>query len=145
MSENRRNAKSTQVQSKPAQNTSKRGPCPWLCNMVPTNVPRTEAAQMVLHPHKDVFVLKVSSYSVIYIQCPLQARIHCCGRDGHAHSPSRLVCDIYTIYVCPTTFPTPIYFINSYIYTFKTSVVVTTTYFEVWIRAWSFNITNKKC
>lgn len=34
-------------------------PCPWLCNLVPTNIPGPEEAQAVLHPRKDVFVLKV--------------------------------------------------------------------------------------
>lgn len=72
--------KSTQVQSKvnssssPKQQASaaaasagsggappsKKGPCPWLCNLVPTNLPAPGPAQAVLHPRKDVFVLKVS-------------------------------------------------------------------------------------
>ncbi|XP_047041270.1 uncharacterized protein LOC124645496 [Helicoverpa zea] len=37
-----------------------KGPCPWLCNLVPTNVPLPGPAQSVLHPRKDVFVLKVA-------------------------------------------------------------------------------------
>ncbi|XP_072931010.1 uncharacterized protein [Epargyreus clarus] len=52
------NTKGTQVHGKPKK--SKSGPCPWLCNLVPTNVPGPGAAQTVLHPRKDVFVLKVA-------------------------------------------------------------------------------------
>ncbi|RVE42492.1 hypothetical protein evm_012864 [Chilo suppressalis] len=35
-------------------------PCPWVCSLVPTNVPRPGPAQTVIHPRKDVFVLKVA-------------------------------------------------------------------------------------
>ncbi|XP_045510194.1 uncharacterized protein LOC123705460 [Colias croceus] len=51
--------KGTQVTGKPKAET-KSGPCPWLCNLVPSNVPGPGAAQAVLHPKKDVFVLKVA-------------------------------------------------------------------------------------
>ncbi|CAH0716389.1 unnamed protein product, partial [Brenthis ino] len=34
--------------------------CPWLCNLVPSNVPSPGAVQAVLHPRKDVFILKVA-------------------------------------------------------------------------------------
>ncbi|KAM3968416.1 uncharacterized protein ACR2FA_001198 [Aphomia sociella] len=53
-------AKGTQVQGKKKEQSSKSGLCPWLCDLVPTNVPGPEAAQSVLHPRKDVFVLKVA-------------------------------------------------------------------------------------
>ncbi|CAF4746366.1 unnamed protein product [Pieris macdunnoughi] len=56
-------SKGTQVQGKvkSMENSGKRkGPCPLLCNMIPTNVPGPGAAQAVLHPKKDVFVLKVA-------------------------------------------------------------------------------------
>lgn len=56
-------SKGTQMQGKVKQgeNVGKsRGPCLRLCNMIPTNVPEPGAAQAVLHPRKDVFVLKVS-------------------------------------------------------------------------------------
>ncbi|XP_030023972.2 uncharacterized protein LOC115442908 [Manduca sexta] len=59
MSDKDKPAKSTQVQGK-AKPPSISGPCPWLCNLVPTNVPGPGAAQNVLHPQKDVFVLKVA-------------------------------------------------------------------------------------
>ncbi|OWR40622.1 hypothetical protein KGM_206038 [Danaus plexippus plexippus] len=52
------NAKGTQVQSKPKNLKSEA--CPWLCNSVPINVPGPGKAQAVLHPGKDVFVLKVA-------------------------------------------------------------------------------------
>lgn len=52
------NTKGTQVQGKSKKKKS--GPCPWACELVPTNVPNPGAAQTVLHPRKDVFVLKVS-------------------------------------------------------------------------------------
>ncbi|XP_013189032.1 uncharacterized protein LOC106133748 [Amyelois transitella] len=55
-------AKGTQVQGKkpPSKPPTKGGPCPWLCNQVPVNVPGPGPAQAVLHPNKDVFVLKVA-------------------------------------------------------------------------------------
>lgn len=37
----------------------KTGPCPWMCNLVPVDLPPPDAAQTVLHPRKDVFILKV--------------------------------------------------------------------------------------
>ncbi|KAF9804914.1 hypothetical protein SFRURICE_007817 [Spodoptera frugiperda] len=44
---------------KDSQSTSKKkGPCPWLCELVPANLPPPGPAQTVLHPRKDVFVLK---------------------------------------------------------------------------------------
>lgn len=55
----KKNAKGTQVQGKPGKSGRKSGPCPWLCNQVPTNVPGPGPAQCVLHPRKDVFILKV--------------------------------------------------------------------------------------
>lgn len=56
---NKNITKGTQVQSKPKKN--KPPACPWLCNMVPKNVSFDPAvAQAVLHPNKDVFVLKVN-------------------------------------------------------------------------------------
>ncbi|XP_059062354.1 uncharacterized protein LOC131855127 [Achroia grisella] len=58
MSEN--SAKSTQVQGKPKPKRSKFGLCPWLCNLLPSNVPEPGAVQGILHPRKDVFVLKVA-------------------------------------------------------------------------------------
>ncbi|GBP16161.1 hypothetical protein EVAR_9880_1 [Eumeta japonica] len=42
------------------QECSKELPCPWLCNRIPANVPSPDQAQKILHPKKDVFVLKVS-------------------------------------------------------------------------------------
>ncbi|VVC86200.1 uncharacterized protein LOC126978569 [Leptidea sinapis] len=48
---------STKLKGKPR---NKSDPCPWLCNMVPVNVPGPGAAQAMLHPRKDVFVLKVA-------------------------------------------------------------------------------------
>ncbi|CAK1588181.1 unnamed protein product [Parnassius mnemosyne] len=53
-------AKGTQVQGKIKIADPKSPPCPWLCNLVPTNVPSPGATQSVLHPKKDVFVLKVA-------------------------------------------------------------------------------------
>lgn len=55
----KKNAKGTQVQGKSGKAAQKSGPCPWLCNLVPTNVPSPGPAQTVLHPRKDVFILKV--------------------------------------------------------------------------------------
>lgn len=57
-------AKSTQVQGKSAPKPKMGSQptvraCPHLCNMVPTNVPEPGAAQAVIHPGKDVFVVKV--------------------------------------------------------------------------------------
>ncbi|CAB3225369.1 unnamed protein product [Arctia plantaginis] len=43
-----------------AKKDKQKAPCPWLCNLVPTNIPGPEEAQSVLHPRKDVFVLKVA-------------------------------------------------------------------------------------
>ncbi|KAF9419802.1 hypothetical protein HW555_003801 [Spodoptera exigua] len=46
---------------KAVQTTPKpKGNCPWLCNLVPTNLPPPGPAQTVLHPRKDVFILKVA-------------------------------------------------------------------------------------
>ncbi|XP_045784035.1 uncharacterized protein LOC123880135 [Maniola jurtina] len=53
-------AKGTQVHAKAKQSKSRAGPCPWLCNPVPTSVPAPGKAQAVIHPRKDVFVLKVA-------------------------------------------------------------------------------------
>ncbi|CAH1647663.1 unnamed protein product [Spodoptera littoralis] len=39
--------------------SNKKGPCPWLCDLVPSNLPPPGPAQTVLHPRKDVFVLKL--------------------------------------------------------------------------------------
>ncbi|XP_063547067.1 uncharacterized protein LOC134754658 [Cydia strobilella] len=39
-------------------------PCPRLCQLVPTNVPGPKKAQTVLHPKKDVFVLRVAKVGV---------------------------------------------------------------------------------
>ena len=52
------NVKGTQVQGK-AKPTGGKNNCPWLCGLVPADVPGPGAAQCVLHPRKDVFVLKV--------------------------------------------------------------------------------------
>ncbi|CAD0194189.1 unnamed protein product [Chrysodeixis includens] len=82
MSDHTNSPKSTQIQSRVNSNNSKhsgskhsgskqsgsnkfsegakKGPCPWLCNLVPTNLPAPGPAQTVLHPRKDVFVLKVA-------------------------------------------------------------------------------------
>ncbi|XP_049884795.1 uncharacterized protein LOC126379867 [Pectinophora gossypiella] len=38
----------------------RQGPCPYLCSLIPTDVPEPEKTQAVLHPGKDVFVLKVA-------------------------------------------------------------------------------------
>ncbi|KAI8430808.1 hypothetical protein MSG28_000963 [Choristoneura fumiferana] len=58
----KKSAKSIQVQGKAkSKNKGNEGaPCPFLCNMVPTNVPDPGKAQTILHPRKDVFVLKVA-------------------------------------------------------------------------------------
>lgn len=55
-------AKGTQVKAKKPkqQKGGKPNTCPWLCSLVPSNVPSPGAVQAVLHPRKDVFVLKVS-------------------------------------------------------------------------------------
>lgn len=53
------NAIGTQVHAKAKQAKHGSGPCPWLCNPVPINVPSPGQAQAVIHPRKDVFVLKV--------------------------------------------------------------------------------------
>ncbi|KAJ0183813.1 hypothetical protein K1T71_000236 [Dendrolimus kikuchii] len=59
MSEKGKSAKGIQVQGKPKA-SSKTKPCPWTGSMVPTNVPGPGETQSVLHPRKDVFVLKVA-------------------------------------------------------------------------------------
>ncbi|XP_047544337.1 uncharacterized protein LOC125076277 [Vanessa atalanta] len=53
-------AKGTQVQAKVKESSTKPGLCPFLCNLVPKNVPGPGVAQSVLHPRKDVFLLKVA-------------------------------------------------------------------------------------
>lgn len=52
----KKEAKGTQMKGKLK---FEKKPCPWLCDMVPVNVPPPGQAQAVLHPRKDVFVLKV--------------------------------------------------------------------------------------
>ncbi|XP_013137774.1 PREDICTED: uncharacterized protein LOC106102749 [Papilio polytes] len=53
----KKEAKGTQMKGKLK---FEKKPCPWLCDMVPVNVPPPGQAQAVLHPRKDVFVLKVA-------------------------------------------------------------------------------------
>lgn len=62
--------KGTQVQGKIKQSSARSGLCPRLCNLVPKNVPAPGATQAVLHPRKDVFLLKVfhSYHSNYYIR-----------------------------------------------------------------------------
>lgn len=55
----------TQVHAKAKPAMHRSGPCPWLCNPVPTNVPSPGRAQAVIHPRKDVFVLKVKYYYLL--------------------------------------------------------------------------------
>lgn len=51
---------STGVQKNAANKGGKLGPpCPRICNLVPIDVPGPGDTNVVLHPRKDVFVLKV--------------------------------------------------------------------------------------
>lgn len=54
---------SIQVEGKPKSKDKEngKGPCPFLCNMVHSNVPDPGKAQTILHPRKDVFILKVTT------------------------------------------------------------------------------------
>lgn len=61
----KKDAKSTQVNGNLKSALKKNLPCPWACELVPTNVPNATKAQTVLHPRKDVFVLKVVQFKTL--------------------------------------------------------------------------------
>lgn len=46
----------------PEKQEKPKKPCPHLCTMMPVTVPLPGGTNEVLHPRKDVFVLKVSGF-----------------------------------------------------------------------------------
>lgn len=64
-------------------------PCPWLCNLVPVDVPNPGAAQTVLHPRKDVFVLKVPTKAL----SPRRGALR--GQIKYFHTLSHASCSYY--------------------------------------------------
>ncbi|KAJ8737683.1 hypothetical protein PYW08_000278 [Mythimna loreyi] len=53
-------AKGASAKGAQAGKIANKAPCPWLCELIPKNVPPPGPAQAVLHPRKDVFILKVA-------------------------------------------------------------------------------------